>query len=65
MSLPETRDIVSPEAIRREVIAEYWRTKVPTTEIARAMGIDEAEVCRVIDEIERDGNEFSASAGDV
>ena len=54
MLVPETRDIVSPEAIRREVIAEYWRTKVPTTEIARAMGIDEAEVCRVIDELDRD-----------
>ena len=63
MNLPETRDIVSPEAIRREVIAEYWRTRVPTTEIARAMGIDEAEVCRVIDEIERDGNVREDTAG--
>ena len=63
MSVPETRDIVSPEAIRREVIAEYWQTKVPTTEIARAMGIDEAEVCRVIDELERDGNVRKDTAG--
>ena len=63
MSVPETRDIVSPEAIRREVIAEYWRTKVPTTEIARAMGIDEAEVCRVIEEIEGDGNVREDTAG--
>lgn len=56
MTLPETKSISSPEGLRREVIALYWRDKVPTTEIARAMGIDEAEVCRVIEEIEGDGN---------
>lgn len=55
MKVPETRDIVGPEAIRRELIAEYWRVKVPTTEIALAMGIDEADVCRVIEELEGDG----------
>lgn len=56
MTTPETKTICSPAALRREMIAEYWRTKVPTTEIARAMGIAEDEVCRVIDEIERSGD---------
>jgi hypothetical protein len=40
-----------PAGSDRRILAQ----KVPTTEIARAMGIDEAEVCRVIDELERDG----------
>lgn len=52
MSEIETRIICGPDAIRREVIAEYWRNLVPTSEIARAMALDEAEVCRVINEIE-------------
>lgn len=52
MSEIVTRMIVGPEAIRREIIAEYWRNLVPTSEIARAMGIGEDEVCRVINEIE-------------
>jgi hypothetical protein len=54
VKVPETKIIVGPEAIRRELIAEYWRVRVPTTEIALAMGIDEAEVCRVIEELEGD-----------
>lgn len=44
--------ICTPDQLRREMIAEYWRCLVPTSEIARVMEIDEAEVCRVVDEIE-------------
>jgi DNA-binding Lrp family transcriptional regulator len=46
---------VGLEQIRRELIADYWRGGMPTTEIARAVGIDEAAVCRVVEQIEGDG----------
>jgi len=48
--------IVGPEAIRRELVLEYWRTKVPTSEIAAAMGIDEVEVCAIINGENGDGD---------
>lgn len=33
-----------------------WRTEhLPTTEIAAMMGIDEAEVCRIIEDAESEG----------
>jgi hypothetical protein len=60
MKVPEARDMIGPEVIKRELIAEYWRVKVPTTEIALAMGIDEAEVCRVIEAIEQQARESGA-----
>jgi DNA-binding MarR family transcriptional regulator len=51
--VPEIPDIVSRRRSGgdRQILAP----KVRTTEIARAMGIDEAQVCSVIDKLERDG----------
>jgi DNA invertase Pin-like site-specific DNA recombinase len=49
-----------PEAVRRELILEYWRSGVPTSEIARGLKIDEADVCRAIEEGTKK-DEFPAS----
>jgi DNA invertase Pin-like site-specific DNA recombinase len=56
----QTRSICLPEAVRRELILEYWRTGVPTSEIARGLKIDEADVCRAIEEGTKK-DEFPAS----
>lgn len=41
------------DRVRAEVVLEYWRTKTPTSEIAQRMGIDEAEVCRIIEDSDK------------
>lgn len=48
--------MTGPEQVRRELIAQHWRGGMPTSEIARELGIDEGEICRVVEEIEGDGN---------
>lgn len=52
--LVETRSCASPERLRAEIILLHWKVdRMPTSEIARVMGIDEEEVCRIIEQEER------------
>ncbi|MFM2278173.1 MAG: hypothetical protein RLZZ444_404 [Pseudomonadota bacterium] len=52
--LPETRSCASPERLRAEIILLHWQVdRMQTSEIARVMGLDEEEVCRVIEQAER------------
>lgn len=53
--------MTGPEEIRRELIAHHWQAGMPTSEIARQLGIDEAEVCLVVEEIE--GDQSNENAG--
>jgi hypothetical protein len=45
-----TRSVCLPELVRRELVLERWRSGQPTSEIARVYGMDEACVCRIIEE---------------